>query len=456
MKESSRKAAAPWLSVHRTHIVLRRRWQAVLFFAIFALIAALVAAENVRFMLVASLEDSSAVSKLNRALALDSRNPLNYSRLATVYAYSSERHDLKTGMALLRRAIELSPHNVAYREGLATLCESAGDIPCAKEMHQEALTLSPMSPHLWWNAANFYLRTDNPRFALPYFKRLLELGPGYSVPTFRLCLGTFGDSTFVFESLFPRGTEPALKLRFVDYLSAGGRDDAAYQVWTETAKNCSLLPFSSVQPYLDRLLARGRYEEAHSVWADLVRHGVVPMPADGGSANRVFNGGFEQTPLNAGFDWHLQSRSYATVGVTRDQAHQGTSSLRVDFSVPGNQDSEAAFQFVPVVAGQAYILTAYVRAGEITSDSGPRLRVVDPDCPSCLTVSTESTTGTAAWHSVKVSFVAGRQTRVVRVSVWRPRSRTFPMDISGSLWLDDVSLKRINSNPADEGTVANR
>jgi tetratricopeptide (TPR) repeat protein len=455
MRDNSRDMTAPWLPVRRLDYVLRRRWQAGLFFTIVAFVAVLIGAESVRFMLVASLENSTDVSKLNRALALDPRNPVVYSRLARVYAYSSEQPNLKTGMDLARRAVELSPHNAVYRESLATLCESAGEVSCAKEMHQEALALSPMTPQLWWNAANFYLRTDDPRSALPYFKRLLELGPTYAAPTFRLCFGTFGDPALVLESLLPKGTDPTIRLRFADYLSATDRPDAAYQVWRETEKESSALPLSSVQPYLDRLLGQGRYEEAYAVWSDLVRDGVVPRPADGGRDNLIFNGGFEQAPLNAGFDWHLQSGPYATVGVARDQAYQGALSLRVDFTVPGNQGYEPAYQSVPVVSGQSYVLTAYVRTSEITSDSGPRLRVVDPDCPACLTVSTESATGTSSWHSVNVSLSAGTQTRVVRVSVWRPPSRTFPMDISGTFWLDDVSLHPVNPDRAEESTVAN-
>ena len=50
--------------------------------------------------------------------------------------------------------------------------------------------------------------------------------------------------------------------------------------------------------------------------------------------------------------------------------------------------------------------------------------------------------GTTAWHVVTVKFTAGPQTQAVRVSsAWRARSRIFPMEISGTLWVDDVSLR---------------
>ena len=46
-----------------------------------------------------------------------------------------------------------------------------------------------------------------------------------------------------------------------------------------------------------------------------------------------------------------------------------------------------------------------------------------------------------AGHQVTIEFTSGLQTHAVRVSVWRPRSRVFPMEISGSFWLDAVSLR---------------
>jgi hypothetical protein len=40
-----------------------------------------------------------------------------------------------------------------------------------------------------------------------------------------------------------------------------------------------------------------------------------------------------------------------------------------------------------------------------------------------------------------LKFSTGAETQAVRLSVWRPPSRTFPMEISGSFWLDGVSLR---------------
>jgi hypothetical protein len=137
----------------------------------------------------------------------------------------------------------------------------------------------------------------------------------------------------------------------------------------------------------------------------------------------------------------LQPSPYASVDFADASPYAGAQCLRVDFPVGQNDDFEPVYQIVPAAPNQSYSLSAYVRSSEITSDSGPRLRVIDEDCPACLNAETDSTVGSTPWHSVKLDFTAGPQTKALRVSVWRPRSRVFPMEISGSFWLDAVSIR---------------
>ncbi len=167
--------------------------------------------------------------------------------------------------------------------------------------------------------------------------------------------------------------------------------------------------------------------------------------------NLVFNGGFESVPLQAGFDWHFQQQTYVESDFADSRAHGGQRALRLDFTVPNNSEYEPAYEFIPVSPGQSYILSAYVRSEHITSDSGPRLLLSDPRCKTCLRIETADTTGTVGWHQVAVRFTAPLSARVLRLSLWRPRSRSFPMDISGQFWLDDVSLRRAS----DASSTAN-
>jgi hypothetical protein len=300
------------------------------------------------------------------------------------------------------------------------------DTVCADRALEHALRLSPMTPRLHWIAANRYLLTDRPEAAL------------------RLCLEAVGDPLMVLEKVLPNRADAKLRLDYVNFLSAQGDADFAYRVWVQTVAAAFPFPLSSAEPYLQRLLELGRYKEAIDVWQDLERLGIVKKPATGEPDNLIFNGDFEQVPLNAGFDWRTPEVPYLSLAFPDSGAYRGSRCLRLDFTVGRNDESEAVYQFVPVVPDQGYSLTAYARSDSITSDSGPRLRVLDPACPACLDVSSETTVGTTPWHPVSLKFSTGAQAQVVRVSVWRPRSRAFPTEITGTFWLDAVSLERLD------------
>jgi hypothetical protein len=197
------------------------------------------------------------------------------------------------------------------------------------------------------------------------------------------------------------------------------------------------VPQTAATRYVEELLRYRQYHAAAEVWAYLRQKGVVaPNPA----SNLVYNGDFEQPPLKEGFDWHLRPQTYLSVDAANRVAHSGERALRLDFTVPDNSEYEPAYQLVPVVPGKTYLLSAWTRAEHIASDSGPRLRVEDPQCPACLSIVSEGSVGTRSWRRVEAQFTAPASAEVIRLSVWRPRSRSFPMEISGQFWLDDVSL----------------
>jgi len=228
---------------------------------------------------------------------------------------------------------------------------------------------------------------------------------------------------------------------YVDFLSAQGENDAAYRIWSFVAANPGPFPLSSVQPYLERLISLGKIEEAAHVWQDLEHRGIVKRSDVEEKDNLVFNGGFEQLPLNAGFDWRTGSTNYLALDFAAPGAHHGAHSLRVDFTVGSNNEYEPVYQIVPVHSNRTYSLKAYVRSRDITSTSGPCLRVSDAQQRGFEDAISETTVGTTEWHPVSLSFSTGPETQSVRLSLWRPRGRIFPMEISGSFWLDRVTLE---------------
>jgi hypothetical protein len=204
-------------------------------------------------------------------------------------------------------------------------------------------------------------------------------------------------------------------------------------------------PLPLATPYIEHLLELGRVEEAQAAWQDLEKLGVIPKPAANEEGNFVYNGDFEQTPLTTGLDWRNRVGPYIALDFSDEAAYTGKRCLRIDFTVSRNEEYLPIYQLVPVSPNQAYLLTAYVRSQDITSDSGPRLQVLDTVHPRGPNVVSETTVGTTLWHQISLKFCTGPDTKLVQLSVLRARGRTFPTEITGSFWLDRVVLKASGS-----------
>jgi hypothetical protein len=425
----------------RSHEWSLRPWpRAVLFLLALGLPVFFLSAKVLRVGAADTLATSYEIGRLRRAVSLDPDNAKAHRILGSLLCTLEDPH-LAEGLEHLHRATELSPNEAVNWSALASACELTADTRCADEAIEHALRLGPMVPRSEWAAANHFLVTDRTDEALVHFQRLLRLDPGYDWQTFRLCLRATGDPDLVLQKVLAPLGDTKLELSYVNYLSAQGEMDSARRAWTASVAHASPFPLSLAGPYLARLLEMGQGREVRSLWQDLEKLGVVTKPAPDEADNLVFNGDFEQTPLNEGLDWRYQPVPYLLVDFADHAASHGKRCLRLDFTVGRNDNFVGASQFVPVAPARNYVVKAYARSQSISSDSGPRLRVVDPSCPSCVNVLSETTVGTTPWHEISLRFTAGPETQLVDISVVRLKSRSFPTEITGTFWLDDVTLK---------------
>ena len=416
-----------------------RRWR--LAFVAFVTVVAVMslAAMVLETGFAASFETAS---QGRRILSFDRNDALLEDRLGQMYRDTNPVE----GLGHLRRATELSPLNRHYHADIASACEAQGDTICADREWELLAQLCPMVPVYQSHAAQSYLHSNHLDAAVAGYKRLLELDPSYG-PESWFALSTLLDPDAVFRKTIAATAAPDLKIGYVSYLSNQGNDDAAYRIWQLVAAENPTFPFSSAKPYLERLLDLGRISEAESVWHDLQRLRVVTMPANT-DGNLMFNGDFDRLPLNAGFDWRWSDRdTYLGIDFAAPGAYHGAHCLRIDFTVSRNEEYEPVTQLVRVFPNRSYRVEAYVRSDQITSDTGPSLKISDTQLGSFPDVVSETTIGTTPWHPVRLTFSTGPENQFVQLSVWRPRGRLFPTEISGTFWMDDVSLKDIGPAP---------
>ena len=420
------------LGVARMEVSLRGRSRSLPFLMGVGAVSLILAAE-MSLVGIASSFESPSTGRL--ILVLDANDPQLQHRLGQVY----KEIDPAESVRCLRRATELSRYSRLYWSDLASTCQSIGDTRCADRATEHLLKLCPMVPYYHQLAAESYLGKNRLDESLAQFRRLLELDPIYAMDTWAALLTVF-EPDVIFQKV-ATSMDSMGQAGYVDFLSAQGDNDAAYRIWSYVAANPGPFPLSSVHLYLERLINLGRIEEAAHVWQDLERRGIVKRSDVEEKDNLVFNGGFERLPLNAGFDWRTGSTNYLALDFAAPGAYHGAHCLRVDFTVGSNNEYELVHQMVPVHSNRTYSLKAYVRSQDITSTSGPVLRVSDTQQRGFEDAISETTVGTTEWHPVSLSFSTGPETQSVRLSLWRPRGRNFPMEITGSFWLDAVTLE---------------
>jgi hypothetical protein len=432
----------PRLGVAGSEISLRAPTRALLFLLAVGGASLFLAAEASLVGTISSLDSPTLGRWL---LALEADDPQLQHRLGQAYKDIDPTESLRH----LRRATQLCPASRLYWSDLESACESTGDTQCVDQARERLLQLCPMVPSYHWLAGESCLRTNQLDLALEHFRRLLELDPSYALATWS-SLQTVLEPEPIFQKVLAENRNTQLKVGYVDFLSDQGDNDTAYRIWRRVAADSRPFPFSSAAPYLERLIGLGRIDEAVNVWQDLERLGIVKRLGANENDNLIFNGDFEQVPLNAGFDWRTGPATYLAVDFSAPGAYHGAHCLRVDFTVSRNDEYEPVYQIVPVLPRHGYTLEAFVRSQDITSDTGPCLRVSDTQPGGFPDAVSQTTVGTTPWHPVRLSFSTGPQTRAVRLSLWRPRSRVFPTEISGTCWLDAVSL-----HGTDRAVVAN-
>jgi hypothetical protein len=416
-----------------SEISSRLRLRAALFLLVVAGVSVWVAVESLQSGIIASFE-TPAVGR--RLLAWEADDPRLEDQLGQVYKNTDEAEALRH----LHRATQLSPASRLYWSDLETTCESAGDAQCADLARERLLQLCPMVPGYYWLEADSCLRTNRLDLALARYRRLLELDPTYALSVWS-SLQNVQEPESVYEKVLADNPHAELKVGYVDFLSDQGDNETAYRIWRQLAAGSPAFPYVAASPYLNRLIAVGRISEAVNVWQDLERLGIIAAASEKG--NLIFNGDFERPPLKSGFDWRTWDTTYLAVDFSSPQAYHGNGCLRIDFTVARNDEYKPVYQIVPVLPRQTYRLEAFVRTQEISSDTGPCLRVRDTNPGGFPDAVSETTVGTTPWHPVRLSFTTGPHTQAAEIAFWRPRSRVFPTEIVGTAWWDAVSMRSV-------------
>jgi len=180
-----------------------------------------------------------------------------------------------------------------------------------------------------------------------------------------------------------------------------------------------------------------RGSEAFSIWSEVIGRS--------GNDSLIWNGGFENELLGRGFDWKTQKADGVSIDFDWEKRFQGTKSLRVEFDGKHNVDFYHVSQVITLEPDTDYLLTSYMATREITTRNGISWEVYCYPTGS-MTKATEPLTETAEWKRVELSFHTPSDCKSILLRLRRYKSPKLDRYISGTAWVDDVKLSKVESN----------
>jgi tetratricopeptide (TPR) repeat protein len=385
------------------------------------------------------LAQTPSVNNLELAVKLDRSSAEHHLKLGRLYEYTIADIQPQKALAHFQRAAQLNPYDPEVWLAFGGALEFQGKIPEAEACLRRADYLAPNLPAYQWPLANILLLQGSIDEAFRHFRVVLAGTSQYDQIIFRTAWRTTDDPDKILAQLIPQSI--STEFSYLYYLLPQQRFTEAQAVWKRIVSSPEKFNLQQSAPYIDALISNRRPQEAYQVWSDLVRKGLVRIAVQGREENLVTDGDFEDELLNMGFSWRIWSVEGVYTGLDTTTYHSANHALLVQFSGKQNLDYAQVAQYVKVAPGRSYRLQAFMRTEKITTDSGPRMEVVDPYNPAALNQMTENLTGSSeSWTPVLLDFKTSPQTELVMVRLRRLPSQKLDNLIAGRVWLDDVRL----------------
>ena len=413
-----------------------QRW-IVLSFA--AIVSTLITFAAIPIWRADALSSQHTESGWTRAAELESGNGEYWYDLGVFHRLDFDHADLRKSIAELRRALADDPRSAYYWADLGDTFEAIGDADAARDAFQNAQRSFPASGEVHWRFGNFLLRQGENRSAFAEIHSALVSDPRLTELAVSRIWRATNDEHALLDSVLPN-TDAALT-KALEYFGNAGETDAAIAAWRKIVAAQRPEPVKLSFTLIDLLANHQRSSDATKVWSEALRLSGGRSPA---GESLIFDGGFEGDSANGGLDWRMQPEKGFAYEYDATTFHSGKRALRIDFDGSQNVDFQQIWQRVPVKPSTRYQFSAWLRTTAISTDSGIRFEIRQ-DGKSAPAFLLDSLTGDREWTAEQTQFTTAPDTTFLVVIVRRTLSKKFDNQISGTAWIDDVSLLPVNS-----------
>lgn len=375
--------------------------------------------------------------RLRLAVRLEPRNPEYWYLLGRHQQYNLEQPDSVLAEASYKKAIELNPlYTDAWLE-LATAYELDGNFDEARSAYVHAQKSYPTSAEVFWRYGNFLLRQGDRIRAYTMMRRAIEADPTRAQVAFSRAYRASPNIEEILQQLLP-----ATPRVYGDVITQALRDKqvaVAETVWKELITLHPRLSMDRMD-LVGTLLQDREYDLALHVWDQGVETmDLPPLLQSPGSViwDPSFESGINDRRY---FSWHFKPLDQGViVRLDRSEKLTGIQSLRISFDGKHNPDLDAACTLGIVQPNTTYHFAGWVKTNNITTENGIEFRVFSPDDHRTAALKTREFHGTLPWTLVEGTWAAV-DTHEVQVCVTREPSDNPEIRISGTVWVDQITL----------------
>jgi tetratricopeptide (TPR) repeat protein len=415
-------------------------------FLISAAALALLAYHGIRLYVADRRIESARFARMQRAVALEPGDPEYWDRLGRFKETDFEQPDFPQAARYFQRAVSVDPRNSRYWLDLASAYELCGDSASARKALDSARSAYPASADVLWTYGNALLVQGDYDGGLKLIHQAVSADPKLlPLAISRAWLST-RDPRLLLDRVLPRDLDAYFDA--LNFFASLQQSDAGLVVWKGILDLNKPFPLERSFDFFDELIHAGRASDARGVWRTaLAKSG---LPADGASDPLVSDGGFDRDFPNGGFGWRISPMLGVSADFDSVVYHSPPRSLRLDFGGATNLDLSEPRQYVPVQPSHLYKFRAFLRTEGVSTESGIRFYIFDPNHSGAVEVLTPGLTGTHDWTAIEADVSTGPQTALLQICFRRLPSRLFENRLSGTVWADDISLTPEDSSAAVE------
>jgi tetratricopeptide (TPR) repeat protein len=381
--------------------------------------------------------DSEKLTLMERGAALLPGDGSAWDRLGRLRQWDFIDSDLPGAIEDYQKAVRADPRSAHFWMDLASAYEASGDGARAREAYRQAKSVYPASAEVAFHYGNFLLREQQYPEAFREFHEAARSDPTLLPLVISRTWRSSEDVDELLNSVLPANADAYLQT--LDFFASIHEAQPALVVWGRLLSLGEPFPLPRVFPFFEELIREDRADDARRAWREALAAAGLPHD-DPSNNNLVWNGNFARDFGNGGLDWRWTPQMGVSIEVDFEPAPNGSHAIRMDFGGGSNLSLDAPSEYVPVDPKRAYHFHAYMRTEAITTESGPRFSVIDPNHTGVLNVLTDNFTGSHPWTPVDADFITGPSTHFLLVRLFRDPSRLFENKLEGTVWIADVSL----------------